>query len=141
MKIEINNRFNGSSIISGDYDSIKDCLKKNSGADLDGANLRGANLRGANLDVADLRGANLDGADLRGAKGYANSHDIFQEIIRRQQTSVFTDIEWSAIAQITIHRLCWDSIKKRFSGVMPHIFTVLAEAGFPKWLEYWDKGG
>uniref|UniRef100_A0A6M3JAG2 Pentapeptide repeat-containing protein n=2 Tax=viral metagenome TaxID=1070528 RepID=A0A6M3JAG2_9ZZZZ len=179
MKVEIKNRFTGSIIISGDYDSIKDCLEKNRGADLRDANLRGAdlrdaNLRGADLGYADLGGANLRGADLgradlrdaylggadlrdanlrgaylgdanlrgaylRGAEGYVNSHEVFQEIVRRQSVSVFSEAEWSAIAQITIHRLCWDSIKKRFPAVMFHIFEILALAGFDEWLEYWSK--
>jgi uncharacterized protein YjbI with pentapeptide repeats len=72
MKIEIKNRFTDNIIIVGEYESIKDSLIKNRGANLYGADLRGANLRGAdlreaNLYEADLRGANLRGADLRGA--------------------------------------------------------------------------
>ena len=124
MKIEIKNGFNGSSIIiSGDYDSVKDCLKKNSGSDLSGSN---------------LSFSNLSFSDLSGSKGYVGSHDIFQEAVRRQKVEVFVEAEWNAIAQIVIHRLCWDSIEKRFSDVMPHIFKVLADAGFKEWLEYWN---
>ncbi len=85
MKIEIKNRFTDNIIIVGEYESIKDSLIKNRGAnlygadlrgadlreaDLYGADLRGANLRGANLRDADLRGANLCEADLRGANLY-----------------------------------------------------------------------
>jgi len=81
----------------------------------------------------------LRGADLRGANNYRDSHDIFQEVVRRQEVSVFGEAEWSAIAQITIHRLCWGSIEKRFSDVMLHIFKVLANDGFGEWLEYWNK--
>jgi len=62
MKLEIKNSFGGNAILSSEYESIKECLEKNRGA-----NLRGANLRGANLRCADLRGADLRGADLRGA--------------------------------------------------------------------------
>jgi hypothetical protein len=67
MKIEIKNRFNNKIILCGEYESIKDCLQKNSGADLRGANLRGADLYYANLRGANLRGADLCGANLRGA--------------------------------------------------------------------------
>ena len=82
MKIEIKNRFTGNVILCGEYESIKDCLKKNIGADLYGAylceadlrksdlceaNLYGANLRGADLCEANLREADLYEADLRGA--------------------------------------------------------------------------
>ncbi len=191
MNIEIKHRFTLKILVSGDYGSVKDCLEKNrgadlkgadlkgadlegaylrgadlggaylrgaylggadlggadlkgadlGGADLGGADLKGADLRGAYLGGADLRGAYLGGADLRGAKSYRDSHAIFEEIVRRQRVSVFTDIEWSAIAQIIIHRLCWDSILKRFSDVVPHIFAVLAEAGFNEWLDYWKHLG
>ena len=77
MKIEIKNRWNGRIILCGEYESIKDCLEKNIGADLYeadligadlyGANLYGANLIGADLRWANLREANLREADLRGA--------------------------------------------------------------------------
>jgi hypothetical protein len=77
MNIEIKNRFSGDIIIVGEYESVKDAVEKNrganlrganlSGADLEGADLRGANLGGADLGGADLEGANLEGADLRGA--------------------------------------------------------------------------
>ena len=53
MKIEIKNRFNGSIILCGEYESIKDCLEKNKGADLSMANLYGANLSGADLSGAE----------------------------------------------------------------------------------------
>ena len=112
------------------------CLR---GAYLGGADLRDAYLRDADLGGADLRGADLGGADLGGAKNYRDSHYIFTEIIRRQQIKVFVDLEWSAIAQITIHRLCWDAIKKRFSDVVPGIFQKLADAGFDEWLKYWNE--
>jgi hypothetical protein len=74
MNIKIKNRFNDEIILTGNYESIKDALEKNRGANLGGAylggaNLGGANLRGANLGGANLRGANLGGANLEGAKG------------------------------------------------------------------------
>ncbi len=190
MLIEIKNRYTGKILLSGEYSDIKDCLEKNRGAYLRGANLTGAYLRGAHLEGANLTGAylrgahledaNLTGAYLRGAhledayfegahledanltgahledayfrdanltgaKGYFNSHEVFAEIVRRQPVLVFNETEWSAIAQIIIHRLCWDSIIKRFSNVMPHIFEILAKAGFTEWLEFWKdkvkKGG
>jgi len=67
MKIEIKHRYEGNIILCGEYESVKDCLAKNRGANLRGANLWGANLRGANLWGANLEGANLRGANLRGA--------------------------------------------------------------------------
>ncbi len=144
MLIEIKSMFDAHVIVSGDYQSVKECLEKNRNADLRGADLRGADLWGANLWGANLRGANLWGADLwganlRGAKNYRDSHDFYTEIIRRQPVSVFVDAEWAAVAQITIHRLCWDTIKKRFSDVAPSIFKMLADAGFDEWLNYWNE--
>jgi len=67
MKIEIKNRWNGDIIVSGEYESTKDCLERNRGANLGDANLGDADLRGANLIGANLIGANLGDADLRGA--------------------------------------------------------------------------
>ena len=64
MKIKIKDRYTEKIILCGEYESIKNCIEKNRGANLEGANLGGANLRGANLEGANLRGANL-----RGAKG------------------------------------------------------------------------
>ena len=74
MKIEIKNRLNDQIILCGEYESIKDCLEKNRGANLQDANLRGANLQDAYLQGANLRGANLrdaylQDAYLRGANG------------------------------------------------------------------------
>jgi len=67
-EIKIVSRYDSSKVLaSGKCESIKDCLDKNRGADLGGADLRGANLRGANLGGADLRGANLWGANLEEA--------------------------------------------------------------------------
>ena len=114
------------------------------GADLRWTNLFGANLHRANLYEADLHGAYLYGANLSEANlslatGYLNSHNFFAEIVRRQATESFTSAEWVAIGQITLHRLCWDSIEKRFASDMHHIFEVLAQAGFSEWLNYWNK--
>ena len=67
MKIEIKNRLNGNIILCGEYESIKDCLERNRGADLSGTDLSGADLRGAYLSGTDLSGTDLNGAYLRGA--------------------------------------------------------------------------
>jgi hypothetical protein len=70
--IEIRNRWTNEVIVSGKYESIRDCLERNrsenlSGADLSGADLSGACLSGARLSRADLSGADLSGARLSGA--------------------------------------------------------------------------
>jgi len=156
-------------LICGKYESIKDCLEKNRGADLEGADLRGAdlegadlrgadlegadlegaNLRGADLEGADLwganlRGADLEGADLRGAdlegaKEYKASHSFFQEVIRRQKIDTFTNPEWIIIGQIIVHILCWDSIKKRYAKKAMPIFKKLSKAGFQEWEEKYKE--
>ena len=136
MKIKIVSRWDSNKVLLvGKYESIKDCLEKNRGAYLRGAYLEGADLRGASL-----RGAYLRGADFRDVKNYLNSHDIWIEIIRRQPTKDFTDKEWSIIGQIITHKLCWDSIKKRYGKKIMPIFKKLSKLGFDEWEKYYkDK--
>ena len=110
------------------------------GASLGGADLRDAYLGGASLRGAYLRGADLRGADLRGVKNYLNSRDIWIEIIRRQPIKDFTSTEWSIIGQIITHRLCWDSIKKRYGKKIMPVFKKLSKLGFDEWEKYYkDK--
>lgn len=113
MYIEIKNRWDEKVILCGEYESIKDCLEKNRGANLVGANLWGANLKGA--------------------KNYSNSHDIWAEIIRRQPLDTFTDKEWAIIGQVYVHRLCWDSIIKRYGKKIMPICKKLSKANFDEW--------
>ena len=138
MKIEIKDRWDGNVILCGEHESIKDALEKNKGANLEGAYLRGAdlgdaNLEGANLRCAYLGDANLEGANLRGAKSYADSHDFFREIIYRQEVGNFAEKEWAMIGVILVHRICWDSIKKRYGKKVMSIFNKLAKVGFDEW--------
>ena len=164
MKIEIKNMFTDEVIICGEYESLKDCLEKNREADLSdacldsaylrgvdfrgvdfrgaylrGANLRDANLGGAYLGGANLRGAYLGDANLRGAKNYSESHDIFFELVRRYKVADFTNAQWSIIGQLAIHRLCWDSIKKRFGKKIVPIFKLLAKDGFDEYLKRYKE--
>ena len=156
MKIEIKNRFTQKVILCGEYENIKDCLQKNSGADLRGAYLSGADLRGADLSDADLsgadlrgaylrgaylRGADLSGVDLRGAylrgaKNYYNSHDFLQEIIYKQTVVSFTSDEWCCIGQMLVYKLCYASLKKRFPKDVKSVFTKLSKIGFGEYLEH-----
>ena len=148
MKIQIKHRITSAVIVKGEYESIKECLEKNRGtylqgadlrgadlrgADLQGAYLRGAYLRGADLQGADLQGTYLRGADLRGAKKYLNSHAVFSEIVKRQSIKVFTTSEWKCIAVISLHQICWDTIKKQFGKTAMSVFKKLAKAGFGEW--------
>jgi len=108
------------------------------GADLRGAYLQDANFRGAYLQGADLWGAGLCGSDLRGSnlrgiKNYSEHHTIFQEVVRQQKIDTFTQKEWSIIGQIIVHRLCWDSIRKRFNKSAMGIFKKLSKVGFEEW--------
>jgi hypothetical protein len=149
MNIEIKNRWDNKVIICGEYESIKDCLEKNSGAYLRGANLEGANLegaylRGANLEGAYLRGANLRGANLgdaylEGAKNYLNNHDFWLEVIRRQKIETFTEKEWAIIGQVFCHRLCWDRIQKSYDKKIIPVFKKLSKAGFNEWEEKYKE--
>jgi len=106
---------------------------------LGGANLESADLGGANLESADLEGADLGGADLRGTKNYLNSHYFFQEIVKRQKIDTFTQKEWSIIGQIIVHKLCWDTIKKRFNKSAMVVFKKLSKVGFREWEEKYKE--
>jgi len=150
MNIKIVSRWDSNKILlCGEYESVKDCLEKNGGANLEGANLEGANLdgaylwganlRGANLWGANLEGANLEGANLRdanlgGAKNYSMSHDFCLEIIRRQPIETFTDGEWSTIGKISTHRFCWEEITKNYKGAET-IFKKLDKEGYGEYLK------
>ena len=145
-KFEIKNRFTGDVI----YQSLKttyiDVVEEAvaEGANLEGADLEGANLEGADLEGADLRGADLGGAYLRGtylegAKNYLSSHDFFQEIVRRQPIKTFTRAEWASIAQIIIHRLCWDTIKNKHKTSAMRIFKKCAKIGFNEWEKHFKE--
>ena len=71
--IEIKRWDTGEIIISGKYESVKDCLEKNSYANLSYANLSYANLYYANLSYSNLSYANLSYANLSYANlSYAN---------------------------------------------------------------------
>ena len=107
------------------------------GAVLQGANLQGAVLQCAVLQGANLRGVNLQGAVLQGAEEYAQSHDFFAEIVKRQSIKIFTTSEWKCIAVISIHRICWDTIKKQFGETAMSVFKKLSKAGFDEWEKYY----
>ncbi len=110
-----------------------------SGADLSGAYLSGADLSGAYLSGANLSGADLSRADLSGAKGYQDNHDIFLELVRREKIDTVTEEEWSIVGLLSIHRPCWDTIKKRFGEKIMPIFKRLADKGFTEYADYYEK--
>ena len=130
MKIVIKSRYTNAVMHEHNAESFKEAVIQlvKDGADLYGADLR-ADLRGA-----DLRGANLRGATLRGAKNYSENHDIFCELIKRQNVATFTTKEWECIAHIYIHRICWDTILKRFSAAAMRVFKKLAKVGYDEYL-------
>ena len=108
-------------------------------ADLQDADLQDANLQGADLWGAGLCGSDLRGSNLRGIKNYSEHHTIFQEVVRQQKIDTFTQKEWSIIGQIIIHKLCWDSIRKRFNKSAMGIFKKLSKVGFEEWEEKYDS--
>ena len=113
------------------YKSEKTTMRKT----LEKAASTGADLTGADLTGADLTVAYLTVAYLRKAKGYSESHDIFFEVIRRQKTETITTREWEMVGQLAIHRLCWDTIKKRFGKDIIPLFEKIASTGFSEYLE------
>jgi len=96
--------------------------------------LRAGIKSGVNFRYSDLRNS-----DLRNSKNYSENHDIFQEIVRSQKAEIFTSREWECIAYICIHRICWDSIQKRFSAAAGRVFRKLADAGFGEFLERYNE--
>jgi hypothetical protein len=147
MKITIKKRFTEEKIFECEAQSVKEAVIEaiDSDADLSGADLIGADLRGADLRDAYLRGAYLRDAYLRGAylrdaylrdaKNYSENHDFFYECVRRETADSFTEYEWHIIGLLSIHRLCWDAIKKRFGEKIMPIFERLAETGFDEYRE------
>ena len=160
--IKIQNRWTNKVVLCGKYESIKECLELNRGADLryadlryanlrganlgganlGGANLRYANLRGANLGYANLivadlryanlRGADLGGANLGGAKNYSENHDISVQLIKNNLTK-FTKKEQEISGRIFMLRLCWKSILKEYPKQAVTIANKLKKLG---WGEY-----
>lgn len=120
------------------------------GTDLRGMNFQDADLRDTDLQLADFRGtdlrdtdlqnADLLGTDLRGAdfqdtvlqdvRNYHDSHDIFQEVIRRQPIKCFTEAEWAIIGQIIVHRSCWKEIKDLYGRRISTIRRKLTGLGY-----------
>ena len=122
MKIQIKSRYTNVIMHEYEEESLKIAVVKSvkSGADLGGA---------------DLYRADLGGADLGGATGYSESHDVFTEIVRRQKPTEFTSREWECIAHISIHRICWNTIKARFGNAAMRVFKKLAQHGFDEYAD------
>ena len=55
MEIEIKNRFTGSIILCGEYESIKECLEKNRDAYLEGADYNGEKLEKEPIQILGLK--------------------------------------------------------------------------------------
>ena len=108
------------------------------GAYLMDANLEGASLEGANLEGASLGGANLKGANLRGITGYAQSHDIFAQLIRNNLLK-FTIHEQEMAFRVVGLRLCWDSIRKEYGKKIVSVFKKLSELGWDEYLFEWKE--
>lgn len=126
----------GEVIISGDYESIKDCCEKNmfilNNADLSYANLGNADLSYADLRNANLRNANLRGANLKGIKNYSDCHDIFFELLRRQKPSFLTKKEKAFVYDIMINRYCWNRIVQ-FGESFLHLLEKVSKLGFDEY--------
>ena len=75
---------------------------------------------------------NIEGANLEGIKKYSENHDIFKELIKRENINTFSDSEWSYIGRINVHSLCEYSIKKRFNEKIFKVFEVL-KSGFDEY--------
>ena len=95
MTIEINNRWNGTVILTVDAADLSDANLSGANlryANLSDADLRYANLSGANLRYANLSGANLRYADLSGASG--NMHEVKAIQCERWAVTYSADTMW-----------------------------------------------
>jgi len=147
VKTEIKH-MNGTVLFAGDYDSLKACVEAAvkqgaylndanlSCADLGGANLHGAYLHGAYLGDANLSCANLNGADLNGIKNYAQSHDIFAQLVRDNLTK-FSVAEQAIAFRILGLQLCWQSIRKEYGEEVVPVFRKLDKLGWGEYLKEW----
>jgi len=124
--IEIKHKIDGSVLFKADVGSLKLALEA--------AVRSGSDLRGS-----DLRYSNLSGSDLRCIKNYVNSHDIFFEAVRRQNKKALTDKQWTIIGKISIHRWCWDTLKKEFGNELTPVFQILANSGFNEYLNHYKS--
>jgi hypothetical protein len=112
-KIEIKNRLNDEVLLSGEYESIKDCLEKNTGTNLSWANLCGADLSWANLSGADLSGTDLAGTNLCGEKLTKNPLQIiglkYWVMILEKQIKIGCEVhnaeEWEQFDDETISKM------------------------------------
>jgi hypothetical protein len=159
--IQIKHRFTGKIIFEAKVKTIEECVLKAheqgvslenaelrntelENADLTCANLENANLTCVSLENANLRNANLRNADLtcaelRGIKNYSENHDIFFELIKRNKVKIFSKTQWECIRQITIHRLCWHSIKKRFGKTAMGVFKKISKMGFDEYEKRYEE--
>jgi uncharacterized protein YjbI with pentapeptide repeats len=129
-------KIDGSILVTGEYENIKDCVIK-SKADLRGADLRGAYLQWADLQGADLRGADLRGADLRGADlGFKYTLNEVEYIQNKIIPQLFFDCYIVLIFEKTIQIGC-----KHFTIEQWENFTdaEISNMDIEKCLVWWSK--
>ena len=125
MKIEIKNRFDGKVIFGGDYASVKLCVEAAINAKI-------------SLSCSNLRCSDLSGSDLSGSKGYNQSQDFFAQLVINHTIKFSISMQHIAF-RIFALRLCWDSINKQYGNKMTPIFKIMADLGWPEYLEYWTE--
>ena len=139
--IEIRRWDNQEIIVCGEYESVKDCLKKNKDksfyrADLRYADLRSADLRYANLRSVDLRSANLRSADL----SYADLR--FADL---KEPICFVDLYYFLTLQPELKLRAWKYLKNGKSPYQSKEYEVGKEYIFDDLdknkLELCGKGG
>ena len=118
MNYQIKNRYDRKVLFEGEYGSLKLCVEA---AVKIQANLMSANLRGANLG---------------GAENYAQSHEVFAQLVI-QATIKFTVHEQEMAFRICALRLCWTSIHKEYGKKLVPVFKKLAKLGYGEFLEAW----
>ena len=118
MKIEIKNRFSKKTILCGDYESVKDCLEKNSSADLSYADLRSANLRYADLHSANLSSASLSFTIIYGEKITKKPIQLYglkyEVMILEKQIKIGCELhdakDWGKFKDLRISKMSSDAV-------------------------------
>jgi len=130
----------GQPIYTADTSSFKEAVEF---AIRDKAKLFGVNFIECDFGNADLQGeaflySCFKNAKIDNFKGYHNSLSIFIEIIKRQQSKYFTDVEWAAIGKIIALDLCYKSQRKHAADV-ESIYKKIADLGWPEFFEQYLK--
>jgi len=107
-------------------------------SDLSYSNLSYSNLSACDLSDTQFTSCNLSSCNLSEIKYYSESHDIFNELCRRNYKK-FNNEKLGIIYKISQLRLCWQTIMMKFKwDDITNIFEILSDNGYDEYLIKWD---